>query len=157
MSTSRVVLIMVVINSAVVLGSIFVNYSMIKSLRAETQQTRSAEVTDRVNAADAKEYTFFPIQKVVVSLQGEGREHYFVLDLVLQADKDAEPKKLEKLDPIVRNSVVAHLSKMTFPELRAMPIVELQEALEKTLFADLTGKNIAVPFAHVLVSKLIVQ
>jgi flagellar FliL protein len=148
---------MFVINIAVALGSVFVNYSMIQSLRAEVRQPSSAGAADHVNPKEAKEYTFFRVEKVIVSLQDQEREHYFVLDLVLQADKDAETKKLEKLDPIVRNSVVAHLSKMTFAELRTMPIVELQAALEKSLFADLAGKNIATPFAHVLVSKLIVQ
>lgn len=157
MSTSRVVLITMAINIAVALGSVFVNYNLIKSWRAEAPVASATEPVARVNPEDAKEYTFISVEKVIVSLQGEDREHYFVLDLVLQADKGAEPKKLEKLDPVVRNSAVAYLSKMTFAELRAKPIVELQAELEKALFADLAGKSIVTPFAHVLVSKLIVQ
>jgi flagellar FliL protein len=109
------------------------------------------------NSDDAKEYNFFPVEKVIVSLQDEGREHYFVIDLVLQSDKDINLKKLEKIDPIVRSSAVAYLSRLTFSELRTMPVIELQAALEKSLFEDFASKNIVTPFAHVLVSKLIVQ
>ncbi|MFN9587569.1 MAG: flagellar basal body-associated FliL family protein, partial [Pseudomonadaceae bacterium] len=92
-----------------------------------------------------------------VSLKGEHREHYFVLDLVLQADLETDPKKLEQIDPMVRNSVVAHLSAMTFEKLRGMPIPELQGTLESALFDDFASKKLAMPFANVLVSKLIVQ
>ena len=74
------------------------------------------------------EYRFFPIEKVIVSLKGENREHYFVLDLVLQADLETDPKKLEQIDPMVRNSVVAHLSAMTFETLRGMLAIKLFNA-----------------------------
>lgn len=92
-----------------------------------------------------------------MSLQGEGREHYFVLDLVLQSDIETDNKKLKQIDPMVRNSVVAHLSTMSFNTLRAMPIAELQASLEKVVLADFASRNIVQPFAHVLVSKLVVQ
>ena len=71
--------------------------------------------------------------------------------------KPTDPKKLEQIDPMVRNSVVAHLSAMTFESLRAMPIPELQGKLESALFDDFASKKLAMPFANVLVSKLIVQ
>ena len=52
--------------------------------------------------------------------------------------------------------VYAHDS-LPFDELRGLKIGELQERLEKALFADFASKNAAVPFEHVLVNKLIVQ
>jgi flagellar FliL protein len=102
-------------------------------------------------------YTFFPVEKIIVSLRDAGREHYFVLDLVLQADSDVDTKKLEQIDPMIRNSVVTHLSVMSFSDLRAMSVTELQLSLEQALLEDFASKQLAQSFAHVLVSKLIVQ
>ncbi|MFP5340981.1 MAG: flagellar basal body-associated protein FliL, partial [Gammaproteobacteria bacterium] len=106
---------------------------------------------------EPSEYEFYAIPKVIVSVRGDGREHYFVLDLALQADLSDEPKKFEQAEPLVRNSVVGYLSSLPFDELRGLKISELQERLETILFADFASKNAAVPFKHVLVNKLIVQ
>lgn len=158
MTMPRVILLMLVLNMAIALGGIAFNYYQLESLRAGVAAPVGvAEAETAGEPEETAEYTFFPIEKVIVSLPGEGREHYFVLDLVLQADIEAEAKKLEQLDPMVRNSAVAYLSGLRFDELRGMPIAELQTALEKVLFDDFAGKKLAVPFVHVLVSKLIVQ
>jgi flagellar FliL protein len=160
MTMPRVILLMLVLNMAIALGGIAFNYYQLESLRAGVAAPVGAAEAVAETAGEPEEqaeYTFFPVEKVIVSLPDEGREHYFVLDLVLQADIEAEIKKLEQLDPMVRNSAVAYLSGLRFDELRGMPIAELQTALEKALFDDFAGKKLAVPFVHVLVSKLIVQ
>lgn len=157
MTMQRVILLMLVLNTAIALGCVALTYTMLEPLRSGALAHEGATDSQAAEEEGDSEYTFFPIQKVIVSLQGEGREHYFVLDLVLQADIEAETKKLEQIDPMVRNSVVAYLSAMSFAQLRAMPIVELQAALEKVLLEDFASRKLAVPFAHVLVSKLIVQ
>lgn len=162
MTMPRVILLMLVLNMAIALGGIAFNYYQLESLRGSVAAPAGAAETEaEVEAAsepeEQVEYTFFPVEKVIVNLQGEGREHYFVLDLVLQADIEAETKKLAQLDPMVRNSALAYLSGLRFDELRGMPIAELQAALEKALFDDFASKKLAVPFVHVLVSKLIVQ
>lgn len=166
MSMTRTVLIMLVLNTVIALGSVFVNYKMFTSMRAQAQEPAavvanpdgSAAPVDRnVADEDAKEYVFHTVEKIIVSLQEEGREHYFVFDVVLQAEENTDPKKLENLDPIVRSSVVAKLSQLSFNQLRAMPMTELQTLLENTLLDDFASKKIVAPFAHVLVSKLIVQ
>ncbi|VXC44768.1 Flagellar protein FliL [Pseudomonas sp. 8Z] len=154
MTAPRILLLLVILNTLVVIGSTVFNYTQIKALQAGQSTTGEAPA----EAQEEKvEYQFFPIEKVIVSLKGQSREHYFVLDLVLQADIEADPKKLEQIDPMVRNSVVAHLSAMTFEQLRALPIPELQSTLERALFDDFASKKLAIPFANVLVSKLIVQ
>ena len=154
MTMPRILLLLVIFNTLVVIaGSVF-NYTQIKAL--QVAQGSAQEVSADTEEEKA-EYRFFPIEKVIVSLQGETREHYFVLDLVLQADIDSDPKKLEQIDPMVRNSVVAHLSSLTFEKLRSMPIPELQSTLERVIFDDFASKKLAIPFANVLVSKMIVQ
>jgi flagellar protein FliL len=157
----RIILALLVVNTLVAAGSAYISFQVMSRPQAvntpavaNTDDERSPAV---VNSDDAEEYKFFPIEKVIVSLQGDGREHYFVLDLVLQADVDTDNKKLKQIDPMVRNSVVAHLSSMAFNQLRSMPIAELQTSLEKVVQADFSSRQIVQPFAHVLVSKLVVQ
>lgn len=165
MSMTRIVLIMLVLNTVIALGSVFLNYQMFTSIRAQAQAPAATANPDDPNApidrsiakGDEKEFVFHTVEKIIVSLQEEGREHYFVFDVVLQAEEKTDPKKLESLDPMVRSSVVAKLSQMSFSQLRAMPINELQTHLENTLLDDFASKKIVAPFAHVLVSKLIVQ
>lgn len=167
MSMPRTVLIMLVLNTAIALGSVFINYKMFTSMRAQAETPAAAAVATPDGSAapvnrtvadeDAKEYVFHTVEKIIVSLQEEGREHYFVFDVVLQADESTDPKKLENQDPMVRSSVVAKLSQLSFNQLRSMPMTELQTLLENTLLDDFASKKIVAPFAHVLVSKLIVQ
>ena len=153
MSTSRLVLLMLLLNVLTVAGGVGVSYWLLKpGLEGSgSEQVAAAE------PVEPSEYEFFPVEKVIVSVRGDGREHYFVLDLALQADASDKPKNFEQVEPIVRNSVVGYLSSLPFAELRGLKISELQERLETVLFADFASKNAAVPFKHVLVNKLIVQ
>lgn len=156
----RIILALLVVNTLIAAGSAYISFQLLSrspSVNAPAMATFDEENQSGVDSRKAEEYTFFSIEKVIVSLQGEGREHYFVLDLVLQADVDTDNKKLKQIDPMVRNSVVANLSSMAFSELRAMPIAELQKKLEKSIRADFSSRQIVQPFNNVLVSKLVVQ
>ncbi len=153
MSTPRLVLLMLLLNVVTVAGGVGVSYWLLKPGLEGT----ASEETAMAEPVEPSEYEFFPVEKVIVSVRGDGREHYFVLDLALQADASDEPKKFEQAEPIVRNSVVGYLSSLSFEELRGLKISDLQERLETVLFADFASKNAAVPFKHVLVNKLIVQ
>lgn len=158
----RIILALLVVNTLVAAGSAYISLQVL-SRPAVASTSVSADTNTGVEplkpaaTGEAEEYKFFPIEKVIVSLQGDGREHYFVLDLVLQTDVDTDNKKLQQIDPMVRNSVVAHLSSMAFSQLRSMPIAELQASLEKVVQADFASRQVIQPFAHVLVSKLVVQ
>ncbi|WP_407294233.1 flagellar basal body-associated FliL family protein [Stutzerimonas zhaodongensis] len=153
MSTPRIVLLMLLLNVLTVAGGVGASYWLLKP----GLEGSSPEEVAEAEPVEPSEYVFFPVDKVIVSVRGEGREHYFVLDLALQADASKEPPKFEQAEPIVRNSVVGYLSSLPFDELRGLKIGELQERLETALFADFASKNAAVPFKHVLVNKLIVQ
>ncbi|WP_217475499.1 flagellar basal body-associated FliL family protein [Stutzerimonas stutzeri] len=153
MSTPRIVLLMLLFNVLTVAGGVGASYWLLKP----GLEGSSPEEVAEAEPVEPSEYLFFPVEKVIVSVRGDGREHYFVLDLALQADATDEPPKFEQAEPIVRNSVVGYLSSLPFDELRGLKIAELQTRLETTLFADFASKNAAVPFKHVLVNKLIVQ
>ncbi|KRW71349.1 flagellar basal body-associated protein FliL [Pseudomonas sp. TTU2014-105ASC] len=152
MSTPRLVLLMLLLNVVTVAGGVGAAYWLLKpGMSGLTGGEAVAETIEPV------EYQFYPVPKIIVSLRGDGREHYFVLDLALQAEASDEPKNFEQIEPLVRNSVVSYLSGLAFADLRAMPIGELQTRLEEALFADFASKKAVVPFRHVLVNKLIVQ
>lgn len=153
MSTPRLVLLMLLLNVLTVAGGVGVSYWLLKPGLEGT----ASEETAVAEPVEPSEYEFFPVEKVIVSVRGDGREHYFVLDLALQADASDEPKHFEQAEPIVRNSVVGYLSSLPFEELRGLKISDLQKRLETVLFADFASKNAAVPFKHVLINKLIVQ
>lgn len=161
MSTPRLVLLMLIVNIAVVLGGVFVNYKMIKSASLAPAATASDKEAAKEDATEEEqesaEYLFVPVEKIIVSSRGEDREHYFVIDLVLQARAEQERKKLESVAPMVRSSVVANLTPEKFEVLRAMPIGEVQTRLEKAVIDDFVARKVVVPFEHVLLSKMIVQ
>ncbi len=161
MSTPRLVLLMLIVNIAVVLGGVFVNYQMIKSASLAPAAAASDKEAAKDDATEEEqesaEYLFVPVEKIIVSSRGEDREHYFVIDLVLQARAEQERKKLESVAPMVRSSVVANLTPEKFEVLRAMPIGEVQARLEKAVIDDFATRKVVVPFEHVMLSKMIVQ
>jgi len=151
MSTSRVVLLMLLLNIVTVGGGVGAAYWLLRpGFEGDTSNTAPA-------STETVAYEFYPVSKVIVGVRGKNREHYFVLDLALQARHTDEPRDFADVEPLVRNSVVSYLSNFSFDELRALKIVELQDRLEEALFADFATQRAAVPFEHVLINKLIVQ
>jgi flagellar FliL protein len=157
MAMSRIIVVILIVNTVVVVASGLLNYKLLNAFSTQLENVGSTSPNHSKMKNGGEEYVFFPVEKIIVSLQDAGREYYFVIDLVLQAPAKTEVAKLKQIDPMVRNSAVAHLSTLDFSTLRAMPITELQTSLEEVLFADFASKSLATPFAHVLVSKLIVQ
>lgn len=152
MSTSRLVLVMLVLNIVTVTGGVGAAYWLLKS-----DQGGSASEGLAAKPADLVEYEYYPVSKIIVGVRGEAREHYFVLDLVLQAKATGDKIPFAHAEPLVRNSVVSYLSGLSFEELRALQIPEIQSRLESNLLTDFSSRSAAVPFEHVLISKLIVQ
>lgn len=157
MALPRIILVVVILNTLLLIGSAGLNYHLLSQGALGAGSAAPISGAGSVESQANREYQFFPVEKIIVNLRGENRERYFVLDLVLQAELETDAHRLEQIDPIVRNSVVANLSAMSFEELRAMSISDLQGRLELALDADLVTKRLNKPFAHVLVSKMIVQ
>lgn len=151
MTTSRLVLLMLLLNVLTVAGGVGVSYWLLKPGLDGSVASSASE------PGEPSEYQFHTVEKIIVSKRGEDREHYFVIDLALQAEASKEPVNFEQAEPLVRNSVVAYLSGLAIDEMRSLPISELQGRLEQALLADFASKNAAVPFRHVLINKLIAQ
>lgn len=165
MTMPRIMLLVTVLNLLVAGGGVAATWFLARPLLAERAQAEAAKAgadkdkgKEEEKEQEPAEFEFFPVTKIIVSLPGsDGREYYFVLDLVLQAEQGTAQKKLEQIDPMVRNSAVAHLSALTFEQLRGKSVPALQAELEQVLLADFATRKVIAPFQHVLVSKLIVQ
>lgn len=161
MAMPRIILIMLILNTLLAVGGIGFTFTLYQSVQqmAQAAPGEAVAASEEAETAEAEkvEYQFHPVDKVIVSLAGDGREHYIVFDLVLQAGLETEKKKLEQIDPMVRNSAVAHFTSLTFQELRGQAIPQLQTALEAAILKDFGARNLLLPFEHVLISKMIVQ
>lgn len=154
---SKIILLVVLLNTLVTFAGLF--YSYTQNNASVAAQESVAEASDEAPRKTAKveEFTFFGVEKIIATVPGEARDHYFVLDLVLYADSKTDPKAMEKVAPLVRNSVVSNLSAREFSRLRALPIAQLQAELEEAIKRDFDQLGVACPFRHVLISKLVVQ
>ena len=153
MTTPRFIIALLGLNMLMTLGTGLLSYSLLRS-----SNSPAADQNYRSGAAWASHgNNFYTVEKIIFNLQEGKREHYFVLDLALQSDLTLNHDQVKKFEPMVRNSVISHLSRMAFGELRALPIADLQTRLEVALFDDFTHKQMPIPFTAVLVSKIIVQ
>ena len=154
MSMSRVILLVVGLNTVITLGGAVFGYL---HLNGHLGASQAEPATQEVERRAISEYAFYPIEKIVVNLPGENREHYFVLDLALQVDAKAHASTFKQIEPMVRNSVIASLSSLKFADLRVMPINDLQARLGVDLNNDFAAKGLDLPFGSILISKLLVQ
>src|SRR5690606_14961593 len=155
----RIILAVLILNTLMIGTTAYISYSLLNQLPASNAPTVNKALSGLLSTKPVKatEYKFFAIEKIIVSLPGDEREHYFVLDLVLQANTGTDAEDRERIDPIGRTSVGAQVSSMAFNEWRALSITEAQTKLEAVVLADFSGRHVTQPFAHVLVSHLVVQ
>lgn len=160
---SKIILAVVLLNTLVSFASLYFSYS-VRSQGSDTVVGTLFEPVESgvdarapTKAVNLEEVVFHPVNKIIVSISGEAREHYFVLDLALYGAGKTNPKDLEKIEPLVRNSVVSALSAKNFQQLRKQSIAELQNELQQVLRHDFASLGVPRPFSQVLVSKLVVQ
>lgn len=154
---SKTILIVVALNTIVSFSGLFLVYRHVNST-PQAVSVESAKAADaQVQPMQLDDFTVITVDKIIVSIAGEGREHYFVLDLVLYGDAKLEDSTVAKLEPLVRNSVVGALSAKAFQSLRAQSIGDIQQELETVIQRDFARLGIDAPFRHVLVNRLVVQ
>lgn len=153
MSISRVILLVVGLNTLITVGSAVFGYLHLSRPAAVATATQDGgQPLQKISG-----YAFYPVEKIVINLPGDNREYYFVLDLALQADLKLHGEGLKQIEPLVRNSVISSLSMLKVNELRALAVSELQVRLDSDLRRDLSAKGWDVPFSGLLISKMLVQ
>lgn len=152
----RVILLIVGLNTIITLGSVVFGY-----LYLRPDKTADVEPVHEVGQAplaqDPANFVFYPVDKIVVNLRGDDREHYFVLDLALQGDAEQSTSAFKQAELLVRNAVVGSLSTLPLSQLRALSLIDLQSRLEEDLRKSFSAKGLDIPFTSVLVSKMLVQ
>lgn len=153
MSISRVILLVVGLNTAITVGSaVFAYLYFSPATLATAAQGVTGQPLQKISG-----HEFYPVEKIVINLPGDNREYYFVLDLALQVDRKVHGEGLKQIEPLVRNSVISSLSMLKVSELRALAVSELQARLDSDLRRDLSAKGWDVPFSGLLISKMLVQ
>lgn len=153
MLISRVILLVVGLNTVISVGSVVLGYLYLApALTADTASKSVAEAPRKVT-----DYGFYPIEKIVLNLPEQNRERYFVLDLALQADNKVPVSTFKLIEPLVRSSVIASLSRLKVSELRLLAVSDVQSRIDEQLKQDFASKGMEVPFTSVLVSKLLAQ
>ena len=152
MLMSRVILSLVGLNTVLTVGAMAWGYLYLAPVI-----TGKGAVAGTAAVRPISDFTFYPIEKVIVNLPGPKRERYMVLDLALQADSKLNTATFKQIEPLVRHSVISSLSQLPFDELRQLPVSDVQGRIESRLRQDFAGKSMTVPFEAVLVSKLLVQ
>lgn len=152
----RVILLVVGLNTVITLGSVVFGYVYLRS--HSTAGLEQVQQIDKVPVPqDPADYVFYPVDKIVVNLRDEDREHYFVLDLALQGGAEQSVSAFKQAELLVRNAVVGSLSTLPFNQLRALSLTDLQSRLEDDLRKSFSAKGLDIPFSSVLVSKMLVQ
>ena len=152
----RVILLLGGLNTVITLGSVVFGYLYLRpdnrSVVEQAQKSGEAPL-----AQDPSNYVFYPVEKIVVNLRGDDREHYFVLDLALQGDAKQSASVFKQAELLVRNAVVGSLSALPLSQVRALSLTDLQSRLEEDLRKSFSAKGMDIPFTSVLVSKMLVQ
>lgn len=106
MLMSRVILLVVGLNTVITVGSVVLGFLYLApAVTASSASKSEAEAPRKVT-----DYGFYPIEKIVLNLPEQSRERYFVLDLALQADHKVPVstfKLIEPLVPMPRRSVAS--------------------------------------------------
>lgn len=152
MPLPRIILIIVILNTVVALCCGTFIYLQISSMKEVAIHGADARADEPKGVS-----SFYPIEKLILNLPDQGREHYFVIDLALQIDDGTAHNELKNLEPLLRSMVIGSLSALGFTELRALSMAQVQARLDLALSNEFSARNLKKPFSNVLVSKLIVQ
>lgn len=119
---------------------------------------QSAEFSVFSSSDNSKRAYFMNLEKLVITIDGEERTHYLMLELALKTSSAKAHDQLIEYKPLVRNALLKLFSKNTFEELRQMDEIERMqtEALGK-LRQAMALNGYAYQIDEVLFTKLVLQ
>ncbi|GAL14308.1 flagellar biosynthesis protein FliL [Vibrio astriarenae] len=101
---------------------------------------------------------FMPLDKFVISLNGEERMHYLLLELDLKTMNKVAHEELLTFRPVVNNVLLKMFSQMSYEEMREMDDIEALQLQVKSQLTNTLQKN---GYQHaindVLFTKLVLQ
>lgn len=102
---------------------------------------------------------FKPMERFVISLEGDSEPHYLVLELALVTHNPAQLETLNELTPLIRNAMVQYFSHRSHDAVKKelQNITALQSSLLSKLVTTLQGYGYQPYLDEVLVTKVLVQ
>ena len=102
---------------------------------------------------------FKPMERFVISLEGDREPHYLVLELALVTHNPQQLETLNELTPLIRNAMVQYFSHRSHEAVKQelQNISALQTSLLGKLVGTLEGYGYKPYLDEVLVTKVLVQ
>ncbi|OAN16729.1 flagellar biosynthesis protein FliL [Photobacterium jeanii] len=105
-----------------------------------------------------KKPVFLPLTKFVLSVKGDDRLHYLMLELSIMSYQEASLKELEDYMPVIRNAVITKLSEKHYKDLAEQgSIATLQTELRQHLVSVMSEMSSTNGIDKVLITKMVVQ
>ncbi|MCQ1057443.1 flagellar basal body-associated FliL family protein [Photobacterium sp. ZSDE20] len=109
------------------------------------------------NDADSRAH-FMNLDKFVITIDGEERTHYLMLELALKTNSAKAHDQLVEFKPLARNVLLKMFSQSTFEELRQMNEIErLQTEVLGQLRQAMAVNGYAYQIEEALFTKLVLQ
>lgn len=119
---------------------------------------QSAEFSVFSSSEDSKRAHFMNLDKFVITIDGEERTHYLMLELALKTSSSKAHDKLIEYKPLARNVLLKMFSQSTFEELRQMDEIErMQTEVLGKLRQAMALNGYAYQIDEVLFTKLVLQ
>ncbi|ELR67088.1 Flagellar biosynthesis protein FliL [Photobacterium marinum] len=109
-------------------------------------------------AALVKKPVFLPLTKFVVSIPGDDRLHYLMLELSIMSYNQEQLDLVEEYRPVVRNGIITLLSELHYNDLTQPGVMEpLQVALRERVQKVMNDMASSNGIDQVLITKMVVQ
>jgi flagellar FliL protein len=124
-----------------------------KSLAMAVEVKPQVPVAARVNKP-----VFLELKKFVVSVPGDDRLHYLMMEMSVMSYNQDELDKLQDYLPVIRNAVITLLSKQHYNDLTQLGVMEpLQIALRDKLRRVMNDMASSNGIDQVLITKMVIQ
>ena len=101
---------------------------------------------------------FLNLNKFIVSIPGEGRLHYLMMEMSLMSYQPEQMELVNEFLPIIRNAVITKLSEKGYQELAQTSVIpELQVVLRdeiRRVMSEMTGAH---GIEQALITKWVIQ
>jgi len=118
---------------------------------AHSEQPAAPEVS--------KKPLFKPLEKFVISIDGDSSRHYLMLEMTLVTHSASQIDNYDELMPVIRNSLVQYFSQRNEAQLteELHHVEHLQTELQERLISTLQNYGFKAALDEVLITKYVVQ
>ncbi|AJR07811.1 flagellar basal body protein FliL [Photobacterium gaetbulicola] len=119
---------------------------------------QSAEFSVFTRSNEQARAHFMNLDKFVITIDGEERTHYLMLELALKTNSSKAHDQLIEYKPLARNVLLKMFSQSTFEELRQMDDIDrLQKQVLGKLRQAMAINGYAYQIEEVLFTKVVLQ